>query len=91
MFPKQSTVDKDGENVANAAQAAKDYVTGADQSKKEETLDSFDRMHWGITIYGMQTGTTVVNTTQGAVETVKNTVGMNRKISFKHFLICRIK
>ncbi|MCL7021593.1 hypothetical protein MKW94_004286 [Papaver nudicaule] len=61
------------ENVANAAQATRDYVAGAAntttntaQQKKEETSEYL-------------TGTNVMNTAHGAVETVKNAMGMNEK------------
>ncbi|KAI3900189.1 hypothetical protein MKW92_020914 [Papaver armeniacum] len=66
MYADQSAVDKAGENIASAAQATKDYVVGAAQPEKEETPGFLE-----------STGTAVVNTAQGAVEAVKNTIGMN--------------
>ncbi|KAI3907483.1 hypothetical protein MKW92_049322 [Papaver armeniacum] len=60
----KNTANTAGGHVATAAQATKDYVVGA--PKKEETPG-----------FLQQTGTAVVNTAQGAVEAVKNTIGMN--------------
>ncbi|KAI3866748.1 hypothetical protein MKX03_015990 [Papaver bracteatum] len=60
----KNTANTAGGHVAGAAQATKDYVVGA--PKKEETPG-----------FLQQTGTNVVNTAQGAVEAVKNTIGMN--------------
>ncbi|KAI3920518.1 hypothetical protein MKX01_000857 [Papaver californicum] len=108
MFSKQSAVDKAGENVANAAQATRDYIVGAAQPEKEETPGFLGSAKNTANTAGghfanaaqatrdyvvgaaqpekeetpgflQQTGTTVMNTAQGAVETVKNTVGMSDK------------
>ncbi|RZC87944.1 hypothetical protein C5167_004123 [Papaver somniferum] len=62
----KNTANTAGGHVATAAQATKDYVVGAAPPEKEETPG-----------FLQQTGTAVVNTAQGAVEAVKNTIGMN--------------
>ncbi|KAI3920516.1 hypothetical protein MKX01_000855 [Papaver californicum] len=113
----KNTVNTAGEDIGNAAQATKDYVTGATQPKKEETpgfLESIKNTantaggHVANTAQAtrdyvvgapekketpgflQQTGTNVMNTAQGAadtvtktaqgaVEAVKNATGMNEK------------
>ncbi|RZC59946.1 hypothetical protein C5167_021711 [Papaver somniferum] len=71
----KNTASTAGGHVAGAAQTTKDYVVGA--PKKEETPGFLQQTGTNVMNTAQAAADTVTKSAQGAVDAVKNTMGMN--------------